>query len=223
MYQIAIDGTSGSGKSSFAKGLAKELGFYHLNTGEIYRALACAYKERGYSEVNEANIIDFTKDIKVEVAFEERKQVVYVNDKSYTPFLRLEEISDLTSQISPFKILRGKVLDVQRNFAKGNNVVMEGRDIGSTVLPNANVKIFLTADVRARAERRYKELSPEDKAQTSFEEVLADLEERDYRDSHREGAPLQVAEGAVVLDNSNLNLQETIDEGVRIVRRTIKG
>ena len=221
MFQIAVDGTSGSGKSSFAKGVAKKLGFYYLNTGEIYRALACAFKERGYGEVNDENIADFVKDIKVEVVFEEGEQVVYVNGKHYTPYLRLEEISSLTSQISPFKILRAQVLDVQRNFAKENNVVMEGRDIGSTVLPNADVKIFLTADVRARAERRYKELSPEDKAQTSLEEVLADLEERDYRDSHREVAPLKVADGAVVLDNSNLNLEQTIEKGIEIVREKI--
>ena len=222
MYQIAIDGTSGSGKSSFAKGLAKAFGFYYLNTGEIYRALACAYKQGGYAEVNEENITAFVEDIEVKVDFEEGKQVVYVNGNSYTPYLRLEEISALTSQVAPFKILRARVLDVQRNFAKENNVVMEGRDIGSTVLPNADVKIFLTADVRARAERRYKELSPEDKAKTTFEEVLKDLEERDYRDSHRAVAPLKVAEGAIVLDNSNLNLQETIDEGIKIIRQKIK-
>lgn len=221
MYQIAIDGTSGSGKSSFAKGVSKALGFYYLNTGEIYRALACAYKEKGYNEVNENNIADFVEEIKVEVVFEEGKQVVYVNDKHYTPFLRLEETSNLTSQISPFKILRTKVLAVQREFAQKHNVVMEGRDIGTTVLPNAHVKIFLTAKPEVRAERRYKELSPEDKAQTSFDEVLADLNERDYRDMNRPVAPLKPAHDSIMLDNSLLNLQQTIERGLEIVAEKI--
>ncbi|MBQ8792584.1 MAG: (d)CMP kinase [Clostridia bacterium] len=222
MYQIAIDGHSGSGKSSFAKGLAKELGFYYLNTGEIYRALACAYKEKGYGRPNDEKIAHFVKDLNVKVLFEDGRQVVYVNGKSYTPYLRLEEISDLTSQISPYKILRDQVLDVQRTFAKENNVVMEGRDIGSHVLPDAGVKIFLTADAKTRAERRYNELSPDDKAKTSLQEVLADLQERDYRDEHREVAPLIVVKDAVVLDNSKLNLDQTIEKGIEIVRNTLK-
>lgn len=222
MYQIAIDGHSGSGKSAFAKGIAKALGFYHLNTGDIYRALACAYKDKGYGNVTPENISQFIEKIDIKVEFEDKKQVVYIDGKQYTASLRLEEISALSSKISPFKDLRAKVLQVQREFASKNNVVMEGRDIGSVVLPNANVKIFLTADVRARAERRYKELSPEDKAQTSLEEVMQDLKERDYRDENREVAPLCVATGAVVLDNSNINLEQTIAKGLEIVNNKIK-
>lgn len=222
MYQIAIDGHSGSGKSAFAKGIAKELGFYHLNTGDIYRAMACAYKERGYSEVTEENVSQFIEKLKIDVVFEEGKQVVYIDEKQYTTQLRTEEISALSSMISPYKNLRAKVLQVQRDFASKNNVVMEGRDIGSTILPNANVKIFLTADVKVRAERRYKELPAEEKKKTSLEEVMEDLKERDYRDEHREVAPLCVAQGAVVLDNSNINLEQTIAKGLEIVREKIK-
>lgn len=218
MIQIAIDGHSGSGKSAFAKGLAKELDFYHLNTGDIYRAMACAYKENWGEVVTEEKISQFIADLTVEVKFEDKKQIVYVDGKEYTSMLRLEEISILSSKISPFKNLRDKVLQVQRDFANKHNVVMEGRDIGSTILPNANVKIFLTADVEIRAKRRYDELSPEDKQHTKFEDVLKDLKERDYRDEHREVAPLCVAEGATVLDNSHINLQETIEKGLEIVR-----
>lgn len=222
MYQIAIDGHSGSGKSAFARGIANSLGFYHLNTGDIYRALACAYKDRGYKEVTEESISQFIEKIKVEVVFENKKQIVYIDGKQYTSSLRLEEISALSSKISPFKNLRAKVLQVQRDFASKNNVVMEGRDIGSTILPNANVKIFLTADVKVRAERRYKELSPEDKAKTTLEEVMEELKERDYRDEHREVAPLCVANGAVVLDNTNINLEQTIEKGLEIIKQKIK-
>ena len=222
MYQIAIDGTSGSGKSSFAKGLAKATGFYHLNTGDIYRALACAFKEFTSEEPNEDNIAAFIDNIKIEVDYSSGKQVVFINDKDYTPFLRLEETSSFSSKISPFKNLRAKVLIVQREFAEKNNVVMEGRDIGTTILPNAQVKIFLTARPEVRAERRYKELSPEDKAQTSYEEVLADLQERDYRDSHRTVAPLKPAQDSIMLDNSDLNLAQTIEAGIKIVKERIK-
>ncbi|MBE7074275.1 MAG: (d)CMP kinase [Clostridiales bacterium] len=222
MYQIAVDGHSGSGKSSFAKGLAKELGFYHLNTGEIYRAIACAYKYNRLGEPNEERIARFVSKLNVEVKFEEGKQVVYVNGKSYTPYLRLEEISSFTSVISPYKVLRDKVLSVQRDFAEKNDVVMEGRDITSHVLPNADVKIFITADAKARAERRFNELPLEEKSKTTFEEVLADLQERDYRDEHREEGPLVITKDAIILDNTHLTLQETIEKGVEIVTNRIQ-
>ena len=222
MYQIAVDGHSGSGKSSFAKGLAKELGFYHLNTGEIYRAIACAYKYNRLGAPNAERIARFVSKLNVEVKFEEGKQVVYVNGKSYTPYLRLEEISSFTSVISPYKVLRDKVLSVQRDFAEKNDVVMEGRDITSHVLPNANVKFFVTADLMTRALRRFNELSEEEKEKTFLHVVMAELKERDYRDEHRKEGPLIITEDAIVLDNTNLNLQQTIEKGLEIVKNKLK-
>ena len=134
----------------------------------------------------------------------------------------MEEISDLTSRISPYKALRDKVLSVQRDFAEKNDVVMEGRDITSHVLPNADVKFFVTADLMTRALRRFNELSDEEQEKTFLNEVMADLKERDYRDEHRKKGPLIITEDAIVLDNTNLNLQQTIQKGVEIVRKKIE-
>ncbi|MBQ8909399.1 MAG: (d)CMP kinase [Clostridia bacterium] len=221
MYQIAIDGCSGSGKSTVAKALAKEFGFYYLNTGEIYRAMACAYKEQ-FDEVNLQNVSKFTKSLQVEIVFQDGRQIVYVNGKSYTQSLRLEEISELSSKISTFDILRKKANTVQKKFAKENNVIMEGRDIGSVILPHADVKIFLTADIKARAERRYKQLSESEKQKTSLQEVLEDLQERDHRDKTRAVAPLKQTKDAILLDNSFVTLEETIAKAVQIVKEKLK-
>lgn len=214
MLNIAIDGHVASGKSTIAKEIAKRLGLKVLDTGAIYRGLACAFKDSGLQQPNEENIAKFVQTINVEVAFVEDKQHVVVNSIDYTPFLRLEETSRLSSLISPYPVLREKVMTIQRKFAEENNCVMEGRDIGTDVLPNAQVKLFVTAKDEVRAKRRYDQLN--DKS-VSFEQILADLRERDYKDEHREVAPLRKAKDSIVIDSSEITLEETIQTCIDII------
>ena len=218
MINIAIDGHVGSGKSSLAKGIAQKLNYHVLDTGAIYRGLACAYKDKGYREINDENINNFIKNIKVNVVFEKDIQKVLVDDVDYTPFLRTEETSTLASKISPFEELRSKVLKIQRDFANKYNCIIEGRDIGTVVLPNADVKFFVTAKEEVRAMRRYEQLK--DKS-LSYEEILKDLRERDYKDEHRVVAPLKIAEDSILLDTSNMTLEQTIDKCVNIIEQKI--
>lgn len=220
MINIAIDGHVGSGKSTLAKGIAQKLNYHVLDTGAIYRGLACAYKDKGYREINDENINNFIKNIKVNVVFEKDIQKVLVDDVDYTPFLRTEETSTLASKISPFQVLRSKVLIIQRDFASKYNCIIEGRDIGTVVLPNADVKFFVTAKEEVRAMRRYEQLK--DKS-LSYEEILKDLKERDYKDEHRVIAPLKIAEDSILLDTSNMTLEQTIDKCVNIIEQKING
>ncbi len=218
MINIAIDGHVSSGKSTLAKGVAKALGLKVLDTGAIYRGLACAYKEGDFGEINKQNIEKFLKNIKVEVKFQDKKQLVFVNDKDYTPFLRLEEISNLSSSISPYKNLREVVTKIQRTFAQENNCIIEGRDIGTEILPNATIKLFVTASAEERARRRFLQVKD---TGTTFEKVLADLKERDRKDETREVAPLKIAKDAIVVDTTNMNLDEAIAYSVGLIQQKI--
>ncbi|MBO5022635.1 MAG: (d)CMP kinase [Clostridia bacterium] len=218
MINIAIDGHVSSGKSTLAKGVAKALGLKVLDTGAIYRGLACAYKEGDFGEINKQNIEKFLKDIKVEVKFQDKKQLVFVNDKDYTPFLRLEEISNLSSSISPYKNLREVVTKIQRTFAQENNCIIEGRDIGTEILPNATIKLFVTASAEERARRRFLQVKD---TGTTFEKVLADLKERDRKDETRAVAPLKIAKDAIVVDTTNMNLDEAIAYSVGLIQQKI--
>ena len=214
MLNIAIDGHVASGKSVVAKEIAKRLNIKVLDTGAIYRGLACEFKEKGLGEPNEKVVSEFIKDVDVAVEFIDEQQHVIVNKTDYTPYLRLEEISTLSSKISPYPALRGKVLEIQRAFAKENDCVMEGRDIGTDVLPNADVKIFITASAEVRARRRYEQVKD---GSVSFEKVLADLIERDYKDEHRTVAPLKPAQDSIILDTSNMTLDEVIERCISII------
>ena len=218
MINIAIDGHVSSGKSTLAKGVAKALGLKVLDTGAIYRGLACAYKEGDFGEINQQNIEKFLKDIKVEVKFQNEKQLVFVNDKDYTPFLRLEEISNLSSSISPYKNLREVVTKIQRTFVQENNCIIEGRDIGTEILPNATMKLFVTASAEERARRRFLQVKD---TGTTFEKVLADLKERDRKDETRAVAPLKIAKDAIVVDTTNMNLDEAIAYSVGLIQQKI--
>ena len=220
MINIAIDGHVASGKSTVAHELAKRLGFKVLDTGAIYRGLACAYKESGLGEITQDNISKFIMKASVKVEFYDEVQHVIVNNKDYTEFLRLEETSMLSSQISPFPILREKVMKIQRDFSLNNNCVVEGRDIGSEVLPNAQVKFFITASAEVRAKRRYEQLK--DKSKTTFQQVLDDLLARDYKDEHREVAPLRTVEDSIIIDTSNMTLDETVNKCIEIVKQKVK-
>lgn len=214
MINIAIDGHSGSGKSSVAMLLAQKLGFKVLDTGAIYRGMACEFDSQGL-KVEEQVVEQFAENLKIEVFFKEGVQHVSVNGTDWTSHLRGVKISALSSQISPFPILRDKVTIIQRKFAKENNCILEGRDIGNVVLPNADVKLFITASVEERARRRLLQLSDN---KESYEEILENLKLRDYRDEHREVAPLKAASDAIVIDTTNLNLEETVEKCYQIIK-----
>ena len=214
MINIAIDGTAGSGKSTVAKKLAEKLNYKLLNTGEIYRSLACAFDEEYGCEPNTQNIEKFLNNKIIEIKFENFNQFVFVNGVCYKDKLRTEKISVLTSKIAVFKSLRDKVLMIQRNFAKQNNCIMEGRDIGTIVLPNADVKFFITASQEERANRRF--LQVKDNKNT-YEMVLEDLKERDFRDMNREIAPLKPAIDSIIIDNTNMTIDENVETCLKIV------
>ena len=220
MINIAIDGHVGSGKSTLAKGLAKRLGFNVFDTGAIYRGLACEFKEKGYKSIDENTISDFISSVEVKIFFEDDVQHVVVNGHDHTPNLRREEISMLSAQISPFPVLRDKVKDLQRHFAKEYNCIMEGRDIGTVVLPNADVKFFITASEEVRAQRRFAQVKDKPNS-PSYQEILNDLRERDYKDEHRTVAPLKPAKDAIILDTSNMTLDDTINKCIEIINNKV--
>ncbi len=221
MLNITIDGHVGSGKSTLAKGIANKLSLNVFDTGAVYRSLACAYIERFGKIVNQKNVELLSKAINIEVIFDKKVQHVLVDNKDYGDKIRSEEISVFTSKISPFKALREKVLFIQRNFASENDCVMEGRDIGTDVLPNANVKFFITASETVRAQRRFDQIKDKPNA-PSFEEILQDLRVRDYADEHRDIAPLKPANDAIIMDTSNYTLDETIEKCIEIINLKTK-
>lgn len=217
MINIAIDGHVGSGKSTLAKGLAKRLGFNIFDTGAVYRGLACEFMRRGLGEPNQRKIEKFINTVDIKIEFIDEVEHVFVNDFDYTPYLRLEETSVMAGKVSPFKVLRAKVLSLQRDFAKTHNVVMEGRDIGTEVLPNADFKFFVTASEEVRAKRRFDQIKDKPNAPT-YEEVLRDLRDRDYRDEHREVSPLKPAKDSIIIDSSNQTLEQTIEKCLEIIK-----
>ena len=222
MLNIAIDGHVGSGKSTLSKGLAKRLNLRVLDTGAIYRGIACRFKAEGLeNHIDEGTINKFVEKLKVQVEFDGDLQRVIVDGVDYTPWLRKEETSVLTSKISPFPKIREKVLDIQRDFAKKYDCVIEGRDIGTVVLPNADVKFFITASEKVRAQRRYDQIKDLPDS-PSYDEILKDLRMRDYQDEHRKIAPLKPAEDSIIMDTSEMTLEQTIEKCVQIIQETKK-
>lgn len=220
MYNIAIDGPVGSGKSTLAKMLAKRLNFHFLDTGALYRGMACYFRYKNIVEINENTIKSVIDEIIVKVTFIDNVQHVVVSGIDFTNNLREEEISMLSSKISNYSQIRDKILDIQRDFASEYNCILEGRDIGTVVLPNADLKIYLTANEQTRAQRRYEQ----DKLKNpniSFQEILRDLQERDYENEHRKIAPLRPAEDSVIIDNTEINLEQTCDLCEQIFKQKI--
>ncbi len=215
---IAIDGPAGAGKSTIAKLCAKELSFIYVDTGALYRAIGlCAYRNNIGSKDVDA-ILDMIKDIKVELAFNDKKeQVVLLNGEDVSAFIRTPEISMYASDVSAIPQVRAFLLELQRNMAKTNNVIMDGRDIGTVVLPDAKIKIFLTASPEVRAKRRYDELI-EKGMDVNFEDILSDVITRDYNDSHREVAPLKPADDSIVVDTSDLDLHASVEKMLSIMK-----
>lgn len=220
MINVAIDGPAGAGKSTIAKAAAKELGFIYVDTGALYRAVAYNAVKNGVID-DEQGIISMLDDTKVELKYVEGVQSVYLNGKDVSGFIRTPEISMGASKVSAIPQVREFLLNLQREIAKTNNVIMDGRDIATVVLPDAEVKIFLFASPECRAERRYKELV-EKGENVSFDDVLKDVNQRDYQDSHREIAPLKPSEESIMADTSELTLQESIDLIVNTIKEKIQ-
>lgn len=220
MIKIAIDGLSGSGKGELARGLAKKFNLKHLDTGAIFRTMGIALWKQNIINPNTEDVQKTLSENSFKIHFDDNKQRMLLNGEDVTSLLREEVVSQLASKVSAFSHAREKYLEIVGDFANTYDCVIDGRDITSIVLPNADVKFYLTADEKIRAERRFKE-NQEKGIKSSFEEVLENLQERDYRDTHRDVAPLIIVDDAIVVDNSNLNIEETINYCVKIVNQKI--
>ena len=211
---IAMDGPAGAGKSTVAKLTAKRLHMHYVDTGAMYRAIAYGIIKSGVSEEKAEEVV---RCMEVVVRYEEDEQHVYVDGTDVMPFIRTPEISDAASRYSAKPFVREKLLETQREIARTYDVIMDGRDIGTVVLPDADVKIFITADPYERARRRALELEQRTGIQQDIEAIAQEIRERDYRDSHRAIAPLKQAEDAVLVDTTNLSIEEVVDEVCRLV------
>lgn len=217
MLTIAIDGTSSSGKGIVCKKLAQKLGVVHFDTGAIYRALGVYVMDNNIDPYNESEVEKSLKDINITLKHNNGEQITILNGEDVSTKIRLNKVSDICSIIAPYPKCREFVLNIQRNSAREIDLIMEGRDITSHVLPDAKFRFFLDASIDVRAKRRYDELISKNQ-KVSLEEVKADLIERDRRDRERELSPLILTEGTIYIDNSDM----TIDEEVDLLYRTIK-
>ncbi len=215
---IAIDGPSGAGKSTLARMAAKEFGFLYVDTGAIYRTVGLAAQRAGITAQNEAEVAELLPGLQLEIVYDDQGgQRMLLNGEDVSEEIRTPRSSDYASRVSAMPPVREFLLEMQRKLARENNVVMDGRDIGTVVLPNAAVKVFLTADDMARAKRRYRELQLKGD-DSSFETVLQGMRIRDKKDSDRAAAPLRQAEDAVLLDTSDMELEDSFQALCRIIR-----
>lgn len=210
-YQIAIDGPAGAGKSTIAKLLAERKGFIYVDTGAMYRGLAYYFLTKGIQPDDEAAITKACEAVTIDIAYENGKQQIYVNDENITDHLREEAVGNMASKSSAISAVRAKLLELQRDLAKREDVVMDGRDIGTSVLPDADIKIFLTASVDTRARRRYNELLNKGE-DCDYDQIAADIEERDRRDMTREISPLCRTEDAELVDSSEMTIEEVVEK-----------
>ena len=208
-YNVAVDGPAGAGKSTIAKLVAEKKGFIYVDTGAMYRGLAIHFLDRGIKAEETEKVIEACRDADVSIRYEDGMQQVYLNGTNITGRLRDEAVGRMTSKCSVIPEVRGKLLDLQRDLAKTRDVIMDGRDIGTCVLPDADVKVYLTASVETRAKRRYDELTAKGES-CDFDEIARDIKERDERDMNRETAPLKKAEDAVLVDSSDMTIEEVV-------------
>lgn len=222
MISIAIDGPAGAGKSTLARRLAKHLNYIYVDTGALYRALGLKLLQNGIQVDDLAAVERILDNTALDIQFQEGEQVVLLDGTNVNGLIRTPEVSMMASACSALPVVRAFLLEMQRGLARRNDVVMDGRDIGTVVLPDATVKIFLTASAMARAERRYKELIEKGQS-VELTQVLADIEQRDYQDSHREIAPLKQADDAVLVDTTEVDLEGSFDLLLRAVQENQKG
>lgn len=209
-FNIAIDGPAGAGKSTIAKRLAKELGFIYVDTGAMYRAMALCFLRSGIAKEDEAAISKAAREVDVTIRYENGEQQVLLNGENVNGLIRKEEVGNTASVTSAYGEVRKKLVELQQQLAEQADVIMDGRDIGTVVLPKAQVKIYLTASVETRAKRRYDELT--EKGQNcELKEIEQDIADRDYRDIHREISPLKQAEDAVLVDSSHMGIEEVVE------------
>ena len=220
-FNIAIDGPAGAGKSTIAKALARTMDFVYFDTGATYRALAYFVVESELDPDDEQEISNQIPKAEVSIRYENREQQVYVNGKNVTAHLREEKIGNTASKISAYKAVRAQLLSLQQDIAKTTDIIMDGRDIGTCVLPNAQVKIFLTASVETRAKRRFKELM-EKGENPDLEKIKQDIAERDHRDMTRAISPLKQAEDAVLVDTSDMSIEEVVKHILSVVEEKRK-
>ena len=215
---IAIDGPAGAGKSTIARYAAKTLGFIYVDTGALYRAIGLAAQRRGYQGDDTASVVSMLDGIKVELGFNDaHEQIVLLDGEDVSGLIRTPEISMMASAVSAIPEVRAFLLDLQRDMAHKNNVIMDGRDIGTVVLPDAQIKIFLSASPECRARRRYDELI-EKGMDVKYEDILNDVIARDYADSHRDIAPLKPADDAIMVDTSGEDLETSVNKLVDLMR-----
>lgn len=220
MISVAIDGPAGAGKSTLSRKAAEKLGFIYVDTGALYRAVGLKFSNMGADTALNCDIAAILSSTQVDIRFVDGEQHVFLDGNDVSGEIRTPAASMMASAVSAKPEVRAFLLEMQRKLARENDVLMDGRDIGTVVLPNATVKIYLTASAEARARRRYAELCEKGETVT-YEEVLADMQQRDYNDMHREIAPLKKADDAVVADTTECDLEQSLDLILRIVKEGI--
>ncbi len=214
---VAIDGPAGAGKSTLARAAAKELGFIYVDTGALYRSVAYYAIKNNTDPHDSENVVPLLKNIRPELKYIGGEQHVFLNGEDVSGFIRTPEVSMGASAVSAIPAVRAFLFDLQKNIAAENNIIMDGRDIGTVVLPNADVKIYLTASAEVRADRRYKELAEKGMSPV-YDEVLEDIKQRDYNDMHRDIAPLKQADDAVLLDTSSDSPERALERLIGIIK-----
>ncbi len=216
-FNIAIDGPAGAGKSTIAKQVSAKLGYIYVDTGAMYRAMALYLIREGVSPEDQERVGKRSQDADISIKYENGEQVVLLNGENVNGLIRTEEVGNMASATSVNADLRRKLVELQQKLAARENVVMDGRDIGTVVLPGAQLKVYLTASVEVRADRRYKELT-EKGVSCDLEQIKADIRDRDHRDMTREVSPLKQAEDAVLVDSSDMTIQEVIDRILELAK-----
>lgn len=216
-YNIAVDGPAGAGKSTIARSVAKRLGFVYVDTGAMYRAMALYFIRQGILRSQETEIAKACEDIEISIQYQDGEQQVFLNGENVSCQIRTEEVGNMASASSVYTAVRQKLLELQRELARTANVIMDGRDIGTCVLPEAGTKIYLTASSHVRATRRYNELTQKGQM-CNLEEIEQDIIERDYRDMNREISPLKQAEDAALVDTSQMDISQVIDTIISIAK-----
>lgn len=214
-FNVAVDGPAGAGKSTIAREVAKLLNLIYVDTGAMYRAMALYMLRSSVDPADARAVIEKCSQADITIRYENGEQVVFLNGTNVNPYLRTEEVGNATSVISAIPAVRKKMVELQHSLAATSDCIMDGRDIGTCVLPDAQLKVYLTADSAVRAKRRYDELTAKGQ-QCDLQKIQADIEERDYRDMHRETSPLRQAEDAVLVDTSSMSVQEVIDRLVQL-------
>ena len=221
VYSVALDGPGGAGKSSIAKQVAKKKGIVYVDTGAMYRAIALYMLKHNIDIHNQSAVVSALENVEISLEYRDGTQCVILCGEDVSTAIRTSEVSMAASTTSAYKQVRAFLMDTQRNVAKTTSVIMDGRDIGTVVLPDAQVKIFLSADSRVRAQRRFAELQAKGD-NTPFEEVLADIEKRDWQDINRKEAPLRQADDAVLLDTSDLDFEQAVQAVLDIIDKKVK-